>query len=31
MHEQEAAREREAKELLDIVEQTVNGKRTSLP
>jgi hypothetical protein len=30
-HEQEAVREQEAKELLDIVEQTVNGKPTSLP
>ena len=30
-HEQEAAREREAKELLDVVEQTVNTKLTSLP
>ncbi len=31
VHEQEAAREREAKELLEIVEQTVGSKRTSLP
>jgi hypothetical protein len=30
-HEQEAAREREAKELLEVVEQTVNVKLTSLP
>jgi uncharacterized coiled-coil protein SlyX len=30
-HEQEAAREQEAKELLDIVEQAVSRKRTSLP
>ncbi len=29
--EQDAVREREAKELMDIVEQTVNGKPTSLP
>jgi hypothetical protein len=29
--EQEAAREQEAKELLDVVEQAVGHKRTSLP
>jgi hypothetical protein len=29
--ELEAAREKEAKELMDVVEQTVNHKRTSLP
>ena len=29
--EQEAAREQEAKELLDVVEQAVGRKRTSLP
>jgi hypothetical protein len=30
-HELEAARETETKELLDVVEQAVNNKRTSLP
>jgi hypothetical protein len=29
--EREAVREREAKELMDVVEQTVSHKRTSLP